>query len=97
MGTPDYYAKALGDYPAAYRMSLTCRRCGFIRSIPFADLIGRLGPAATVGDVAARSRCTHVQHDPMTSAPLPPCGGRADAMPWPDQSGWRGMAPPGGE
>lgn len=94
MADPDFYAKALADYPDGYRMALTCRRCGHIRSMPFADLLERLGPATTVGEVAARGRCGHVRHDPMTSAPLPPCGGRPAAAPYPDPRGWRGLAPP---
>jgi hypothetical protein len=80
---PDYYGKRLADYPAGYRMELVCTRCRHSRSFTFAGLLARLGPDATVGDVARRGRCTHVRHD-FHGRALPPCGGRASALPGPE-------------
>lgn len=91
---PDWYAKPLADYPAGYLMGLVCRRCRHGRTVPFAELLARMPAGATVGDLAARGRCTHVAHDPLTSAPRPPCGGMAEAWPRADVRGWRGLAPP---
>lgn len=97
MADPDWYTKPLGDYPPGYVMDLVCRRCGFTRAVPFADLLARVGPTSTVGDVGRRARCGYVRYDPLTSAPRPPCGGPAEAWPRADRRGWRGLAPPEGD
>ena len=89
----DWYGKRLADYPAGYRMNLVCGRCGNTVGLAFADLIGRLGPDATVGDVAARARCTYARHDPATGRLRPPCGGAAEAWPAPAPPDARPVAP----